>query len=569
MEATEEKPIEDVEGKPEPDVKPLPDCEVVNILENAGHSAMTFPNGLTLGVRLAAVPGTRGVHVEVIHILDLRKAMFGRSQLAMQAAILDSINRPLDSLLTDVGLGELLEDRTLLSPVGRVEFSVLNSPKNDSTSLVHETRTVYTVFADGTSPRDVSWLTESSRVIPVNELGLLMNSDTRSMSNDVRKSISPDKWDDLEGGIQRAWIAILPILMGLAGAFGVTGSVMSASGTFWIPLIAMIVSFPLGLFLLRGANSSIIAFKEASESERGHLANKGDMAKVEAAVEENQVRLNLVGSLNFIVTPMMDVAASAIQNGDIDACAMSLYSILDECVRLSPITTDEPPLSGDPGLEKFLTLFRNLGLEFIDGEEAGLGLAYVGLTDHSSNPVKENEMMEHLAVLNNVLYDVGALSPDVKNTIDDMMNNRARDVIVEDLNRELEEPEAATVEKLQPEPVSEDEQDGMHEDLLDEMSDAGVDEAPKEPEEEPEPVIKVMSEPVLEPEIPVLEAQTVSEPEPEVVQGSLDYGPEPLPITGEVVVKKERKKRKRKGATDPLSHLRSSSKKKERGKVGA
>ena len=107
-----------------------------------------------------------------------------------------------------------------------------------------------------------------------------------------------------------------------------------------------------------------------------------------------------------------------------------------------------------------------------------------------------------------------------------------------------------------------------------------------EPDPEP-PILEaetVVEEPEVEPEImaepePV---DTVKEPE-EPVQATLDAEPEseaesepqPTPVdeteakTGEEVVTRARKKRRRKGATDPLSHIRSSGRKKERGKAGA
>ncbi|MHA2379622.1 MAG: hypothetical protein ACXADS_10105 [Candidatus Thorarchaeota archaeon] len=539
MEAIEEKKAEEIESEPAPAKEASKTSDIEEVLGKAGHSIKTHQNGLTLGIRLSGIRGTRGVHVEVVHVLDLRRAMFGRSVLAMQAGILESINRPLDSILRDVDLEDLLEEKTLMSPAGKVEFPILRSPHNDSASLVHETRTVYTVFADGTTPRDVSWLAEDSRVIPASELSLLLTSDSRSLGNDVQKSVVADKWDDLEHGVRRAWTGLLPILMGVLGMVGVVSSLLSTSGTLWMPLIVTGVSLPLGLFLLRGAKSSIETFQESFDSEMTGMSLVGDMTKVQNSVSENELRLHLVGSLNFIVTPLMDGAASALEEGDIDVSVVSLGSVLDECVRLSPMSSDtEPPLSGDPGLEKFLSLFKNLGLEFIDGEEAGLGIAYVGLTGHVTNAVQEPEVMQHLAMLNNVLYAVGALSPEVKGRIDDMMNARARDVIMEKFEKDLDEPEdrfAEETEIVQEEEESK-ESDEM-DDLLVDMSEAGVDEPKPEPEE------------TIEDEMPVLVAKTVLEPEPEIIQEELVTEAESEPVSqGADVVKRRNKERGAAGA---------------------
>ncbi|MHA2179213.1 MAG: hypothetical protein ACXAAK_12770, partial [Candidatus Thorarchaeota archaeon] len=345
MEASEEKKTEDIEIESEdicddetPNVN-----DIEEVLSKAGHKTKTGQNGLTLGISLNGISGTRGVHVEVVQVLDLRKAMFGRSLLAIQAGILESINRPLDSLLAGVGLDDLLEEMSFLTPAGRVEFPVLRSPNNNATSLIHETRTVYTVFADGTTPRNVSWLTEESRVIPVRELGLLLSSDSRSLSNDVQKSIISDKWEDLEHGVKRAWMGLLPIMMGVVGLIGFIGALLSA-GTIEIPLAVAGVSIPVGLLIIRGAIQAIKAFHELFDSEVSGMGRVGDLTKVKKSATENELRLHLVGTLNFIITPLMDTAASAIETSDVDGSVTALNSILDECVRLLPLSDDaEPP----------------------------------------------------------------------------------------------------------------------------------------------------------------------------------------------------------------------------------
>ncbi|MFX1369688.1 MAG: hypothetical protein ACFFAY_13920, partial [Promethearchaeota archaeon] len=82
-------------------------------LQALRHYTCEYPNGLCCGVRLEAIPGTRGVHVDVVHVLDLREAEFGNSGLAMRAAILEGVNRPLSRILADVGLGHLMAAKTI------------------------------------------------------------------------------------------------------------------------------------------------------------------------------------------------------------------------------------------------------------------------------------------------------------------------------------------------------------------------------------------------------------------------------------------------------------------------
>jgi len=90
--------------------------DISDALEVTGHFTTRYPNGLTLGVRLEAIPGTRGVHVDVVYVLDLREAEFGKSGLAMRAAVLESINRTLSRVLGDVGLDEFMNEQTVLTP---------------------------------------------------------------------------------------------------------------------------------------------------------------------------------------------------------------------------------------------------------------------------------------------------------------------------------------------------------------------------------------------------------------------------------------------------------------------
>jgi hypothetical protein len=530
--------------------------DIVRVIEGVGHRTAEYPNGLVLGVRLVGVPGTRGVYVDVVHVLDLRKARFGRSTLAMQAAILESVNGSLKSILKDVGLLDAFEARSLLSPFGRMEFSVMRSIDSESSSLTHETRTIYAVYKEGSSRRDLSWLTDSSRIIPDNELGLLLSSDSRSRLHDVQKKVSSTKWDELETGFRRSWLGILSIVMGVMAGFGIVGALLN-NGTLIFPLVVFGISFLLGSWMLHKGNTAIDRFRSALNDETSALSEVGDSNRVTSSIKGNATRLELVGTLNFIVTPLMDSAAEAVEIGDVNKSVNFLFTILDECVRLAPISTVEMSnLSGDPGLEKFLSLFKNIGLEFEEGEEEALGLAYVGFTGHGSTPLKEHEVIEHLGVLNNALFDVGALSPEVKNRIDDILNLHASKTIVKEINRDLAEPEKHPVEEEMASDTaeSEDELDS----LLHVMGNAG--EVPKANDSiisESDQTKKLLTEP------PVIVAKTVDEEPAESVQVLLDADDE----TSAQVVK--RSKLQRRSVTDSPSRIHSPVRKKERGSTGA
>lgn len=541
----------------------LDSSDITKVLKSAGHRTVEYPNGLVLGIRPVGIPGTRGVHVDIVHVLDLRRARFGRSNLAVQAAILESISRPMESLLSDVEMHDNLGMKSLLSPLGKIEFKVLRSLDEKSTSLVHETRTVYAVFSEGSSIRDLLWLTDSSRIVPDNELALLLSSDSRSHLNAVQKCIRPDKWDNLEGGYKKAWFGLLPVLMGFFGVLGILGSFI-VGGTILIPLGICAISLLLALWMFRLANSTLNDFRKSLNLETHEMAQIGDATRIESAINENTTCLETVGTLNFVITPLMDSAAIAIERGDTDDSINSLCSILDECVRFAPIVSSgELRLSGDPGLEKFIGLFKHLGLAFQDGEEEALGLSYVALTGHASSPVKEHELLVHLGTLNNLLFDVGALSPDVKNRIDDIMNRRAGDKMLEVIDNELAKPdEFESISSIENE--LSDEERALHEEMVETYPiEADIETTEEEPEStaKPEPSDHIDNSPEKQSEriYPEIVAETAPEESKELIQSTL--GPDEDLETGEQVVELARKKQQ---SRKELAKIRSSRRKKER-----
>jgi hypothetical protein len=101
------------------------------------------------------------------------------------------------------------------------------------------------------------------------------------------------------------------------------------------------------------------------------------------------------------------------------------------------------PLSGvrDEGLRRFLGLFDTLGVQ-VDEEE--LALAYVALTGHDSTPLSFSELVRHIEVLNNTLYNAGALRPDIKESVDDKINQRAMKAVVDAIDKSIEDEEKST-----------------------------------------------------------------------------------------------------------------------------
>lgn len=401
------------------------DNELVLHLETNGYRVCAYPNGLLMGLRMQPVPGSRGVHIDVVHILDMRKARFGRTTLAVQSAILETIKRDVQHLLSDVGLEGLFETQEVVTPLGRSELRLLRPTKRSSPSLIYETRLVYAVHSnDAVPPATVQWLAEPSKIIRVSEFSLLHKSDSRSLLQDVRTAIEQQKWKDLEHGYRASWWSLLPLIVSIASMIGLASSFLTASGMLSVPLVALTVSVPILVWLGRIGASRMDRFCEALDLERSRLEAVGALSHIQRAVALNQEKLRLAGNLRFVVTPLMDGAAVAVESGDIAAAVSSLCTILDECVRLSPRMSDDRRVKTDAGLEKFLDLFIALGVDLTDDEEMELGLAYTAITGHGTATLSEGELITHMGVLNNCLFDCGVLSPDVKSTIDDMMNYR-------------------------------------------------------------------------------------------------------------------------------------------------
>ena len=103
-----EKIAEDVkttnEEKPSTELAQNDRFNITKILNDFNHLVYEYPDGLTLGVRLAGISGTRGVHVDIVHVLDFRKANYDNALMAMQAAVLETVDRSLSDILKDVGL---------------------------------------------------------------------------------------------------------------------------------------------------------------------------------------------------------------------------------------------------------------------------------------------------------------------------------------------------------------------------------------------------------------------------------------------------------------------------------
>ncbi|MGY5879080.1 MAG: hypothetical protein RTV31_02470 [Candidatus Thorarchaeota archaeon] len=448
---------EDKEIKTEPIEEKEYDIE--SALKLTEHFTFRYPNGLTLGVRMESVPGTRGVHVDVVFVLDLRKAEFGKGGLAMRAAVLETVNRPLEKVLCDVGLDEFLSEHNVITPFGRVRLPLMRGMANGSISLMHETRTVYVITENAKPSADLTWLTETGRIVTADQFALIRQSDARSRLPDLKKSVVGNKWNLLESGISRGWFGVLSLVALAIGFSSVIAVVLAGSGSLLIPIIASAASGVVGGWLLSSSRNSVASFIETLSKEQEQLRTIGDATRITKSIEENEEKLELIGHVNFVVSPLVAEAAAAMKNNNLEKTVNLSCSVLDECVRLSPLeSTSKDLLMGDAGLRRFIGLFEHLGGNV---EEEKLALGYVGLTGHLLRPITFGEAVGHLTDLVNSLYNIGAIRPDIKEGIDNHLNFSSMKETLEIFDKELAKPEPVfddPPEVPQPIEIEEDEE---------------------------------------------------------------------------------------------------------------
>ena len=419
------------------------DTDVLETLKLTGHRTTAYPNGLTLGVKLESVPGTRGVHVDVVYALDLRRATFGKGGLAIRAAVLETISRDLDKVLNDVGLGELLHEHAVLTPWGHIRLPLLQDATHGSLSLMHETRTVYVIVENAKPTFDLTWLTETSRIVAADQFALISQSDSRSKLSDLKKTIGSEKWQLLETGLAKGWfgvLALLSLIIGLSTSFTV---LLAGSDSLIMPALVSLASGVASGWLLRSSRICVLAFQEALGKERERLCELGDATRITRSIVENEDRLQLIADLNFTVSPLMAAVGTAISDRDVDTSVSVACSVLDECVRLAPRPSDSSlVIRGDDGLRHFIGLFEHLGGNI---DEASLALAYVGLTGHLTKRITFGEAVAHLTELNNALYDIGALRPNIKEALDDRLNMIGLKETVDEIDKEIRSAEEPTL----------------------------------------------------------------------------------------------------------------------------
>ena len=445
----EERPINKAEESKTPKGESKT-YDIVEVLTATDHLTHVSPNGLVLGVRISGISGARGVHVEIVHILDLRNAVFGKGGFALQASVLESVNRELPSLLKDVGLRERLEETSPLTPWGRVPMHTLRSASGKRKSLVYETRLVYVVTHDVRSSADLSWLTANERVVSVHDFSLARKSDARTILPDLEKSLITDKWDSFSRAIRYGWYGVLAAGASVLGGVTSLMVLFLNSGNLIVPLAFMGVCGAGAGWLLRQSRKGLNEFREVIESEQAGVASLGDRKRVADSIKSNEKRIRLIGDLSFVISPLMASASKTLEDGDINGAGVRADRVLDELVRLSPSDEGKTGIvTGDAGIERFIGIFHNVGADLTEAEEVSLALAYTAITGHVTTPLGVEEALTHMAVLNTSLFNAGVLSPTVRGSIDDMFNSRVCQELVDEFGEDLAKPEEVIVQTVE------------------------------------------------------------------------------------------------------------------------
>ncbi|MFW9888370.1 MAG: hypothetical protein ACFFER_09320 [Candidatus Thorarchaeota archaeon] len=505
-----------------------PSGDLIDVLRASGHFTCEYPNGLISAVRLEPILGTRGVHVEVVYILDLRTARFGKSGLAMRAALLESVNRGFETVLHDVGLGEYLERRELRTPMNSVSLLMLRGSKGRKVSMIHPTRTIYVVTRTVKPTMDLSWLTDSGRVVTIEEFALARRSDARSSLPELKHAVGQKKWSWLERSIERGWAGVLALIACTIGVGSTAIILLSESGSTLASVLTAVVSLLAGFWLLSSSKSNLREFENCIRDEEAVLSTLGDSTRIQQSIESNEGNLRILGDLSFVVSPLMANLANTIEAGALQESIETACVILDECVRLAPLRNEEEnsPRFGDEGLSRFLGLFDALG---VDVEKESLALSYVALTAHITSPLGFEDMIQHVGNLSYALYNAGAIRPDIKDMFDDKINNRAMKRTIDAIDKSLAKPDdfnaklpsrTSSTERADEDDSSADE--GLDQNLLDAMLHSSI---KSQVDEIPAITAEKTDESTPEEEIPngadIVTASNASKESTEVVQVSL------------------------------------------------
>ncbi len=451
-------------------------------LTRLGYRVHMYRNGLTLAVRLEKLPSTRGVHVNIMYVLDLRRAEFGRSVIALKSQVLDIIDRQLPETLRDVGLDSGIDELKVRTPLGSITVPLFTSGNSARCSTLYSTKTVYVVTTDVRPSLDLSWLTDSSRIVTADGFVSAINSDNRSLRSDMYDRLVPEKWDSLKCGVQKGWYGFLSLIFGLVSLLSLIVAIIYASSMAVLPLMASLIGTSLAAWMMRESRFHISSFKQCISDEMSCLAELTDAHRIEEAIESNKATLKLIRDTSFIVSPLIISAAEAVTTGQTERTVLILSSILDECVYIAPNMIKESDVIGDGGLERFVSLFKSLYAPDED-EVTELALIYSDVTSHYTTPLNNQRLIAIIGQFCASLFNAGLIDTDTRDAVYELLNHWSMAETLHKIESELASPEESAeplvekgsevAESVQESDMSESEE---YHDFLEEIRQAGVDE---------------------------------------------------------------------------------------------
>ncbi len=427
--------------------------DVVRILEKTGHHTSLLDNGISVGVRFSGIPDTCGVHVEVVHVLDLRNARLGRSMTGMKTHVLNSINKPLEVIFNDLSLTNQLVDKSIRTLWGKVPLRMIAPSKaamrKKRTSMIHETRTVYVVTNEVRPSYDLTWLTDGSRILSINEFTIARSSDARSALPEIKNGIDTEKWDALQRGTMTSFYALLGVSLASIASLSILFAIIEQSWLFPVSGILLIASTLMTAYYSIISRRQIGLFRTSLQVESAELSSIGDTKRITETLKETHSHMTIINDLNFIIPTLVGSAVESLIEGNVNDAVHYSSVVLDECVRLAPdgYIPEDNLFVADRGLSKFIGLFHYLGVHFEDGEEEALALAYSAISGHAESPLTGDEVVTHITGLSFALFNSGILSPQLKDSIDDSLNSWSMEIYREHLDSALDDSDESVVEK--------------------------------------------------------------------------------------------------------------------------
>ncbi len=468
MEATEKRVIEETtEEHPETESKETPtetESDIARILHKMGYTTHQFANGLLAGTNYIGIKGTNSVLVDTLIVLDLRNSSFGRSPLAIKSEVLEIATQPLERLLNIVNSGERLQLRRVPTICGTLEIPVLLPENDDNGSEVFESRSAY-VIVDGARPSsDLGWFTDENQIIGLDEFSISVSSDRRMRVTELSKSIDSKKWDHLKKGV-RGWYMVAALIFAAANILALL-SVASL-----IPLLLLLGDILFMMCFLVVTRKAVNDFRSVCQVEREATKSIGDMSRFKRSLDENKQDIEKMAELNFVISPMLSLAARSLAEDDLDSAVERCDQVFSECIlRSSSVDND---YSGDKGLAKFIGLFEGLGVPGIEKQKEGIALSYAALTGHVTNPLSEEEFIKHITLLNDVLFQAGLLRSEAKSIVDDTINYHCLGKAAQTFDEELHNTDSELTGRTEEDKLVSDinksgEEAGVHDAISDE-----------------------------------------------------------------------------------------------------